>query len=118
MIRQLLLGLLLCGRVWAQPLVPSEQLESWVKQNQPLILDVRSSQEVEELGTLEGAVHIPVDELDTRWSELPSGRPLLVLCQSGKRAERAAHLLQEKGLSVPAIGGLKDYSGPRTFPKK
>ncbi len=43
----------------------------------PLLLDVRTSEELAEHGTLEGFVHIPIDELEGRIGELPSGVPIL-----------------------------------------
>ncbi len=40
-------------------------------------LDVRSAAEIEELGTLEGYVNIPIDELESRLEEVPRDRPIL-----------------------------------------
>lgn len=42
-----------------------------------LLLDVRTSEELAEHGTLEGFVHIPIDELEARIGELPTGVPIL-----------------------------------------
>lgn len=42
-----------------------------------LLLDVRTSEELAEHGTLEGFVHIPIDELEGRIGELPTGVPIL-----------------------------------------
>lgn len=42
-----------------------------------LLLDVRTSEELAEHGTLEGFVHIPIDELEGRIGELPTGVPVL-----------------------------------------
>lgn len=42
-----------------------------------LLLDVRTSEELAEHGTLEGFVHIPIDELEGRIGELPAGVPIL-----------------------------------------
>lgn len=42
-----------------------------------LLLDVRTAEELAEHGTLDGFVHIPVDELEARMGELPSGVPIL-----------------------------------------
>ncbi len=48
-----------------------------VLQDGALLLDVRTAEELAEHGTLEGFVHIPVDELEARMGELPSGVPIL-----------------------------------------
>ncbi len=43
------------------------------------ILDVREPKEIEELGTLEGYVNIPVGEVEKRAGEIPKGKPLVVV---------------------------------------
>ena len=42
-----------------------------------LFLDVREPKEIAELGTIEGYVNIPVDELADRLDELPRDQPIL-----------------------------------------
>lgn len=42
------------------------------------LLDVRRPEELEEIGTIEGYHHIPIDELEARMSEVPKDRPLVV----------------------------------------
>ncbi len=69
------------------------------------VVDVRNASELESL-PLEGAIHIPVDELSERWQELDPDRPTITVCHSGKRAHVAACLLQGKGLaSVANLNG-------------
>ena len=41
------------------------------------LLDVRNPEELEEIGTVEGYVNIPIDELADRLDELPKDRPIL-----------------------------------------
>ena len=45
--------------------------------NGALLLDVRTDEELAEHGTIEGFVHIPIDELEARIGELPAGVPIL-----------------------------------------
>ena len=42
-----------------------------------ILLDVRTDEELAEHGTLDGFVHIPIDELEARIAELPTGVPIL-----------------------------------------
>ena len=42
-----------------------------------LLLDVRTDEELAEHGTIEGFLHIPIDELEARMGELPTGVPVL-----------------------------------------
>ena len=45
--------------------------------NGALLLDVRTDEELAEHGTIDGFVHIPIDELEARIGELPAGVPIL-----------------------------------------
>ncbi|HEY1581162.1 MAG TPA: FAD-dependent oxidoreductase [Terracidiphilus sp.] len=70
--------------------------EDW-KPNDEFLLDVRESDEVEESGLLQKAVHIPLGELRDRLSELPRDRRILVYCQKGQRGYLAACALKGSG---------------------
>jgi glyoxylase-like metal-dependent hydrolase (beta-lactamase superfamily II) len=76
----------------------------------PTVLDVRTPGEWE-AGHIEGAVHIPIAELNQRLTEVPDG-PLAVICGSGYRSAIACSLLLRNGrrdiLDVP--GGWKAYN--------
>ena len=73
------------------------------------MLDVRSPGEFDgELGHLESAHLIPLDTLRERLDEIPKDRPVVAVCQSGKRSARAAEILLKSGYSQVAnvSGGL------------
>jgi rhodanese-related sulfurtransferase len=73
------------------------------------VLDVRSPPEVEgELGRLDGAQLIPLDELRGRVAEVPTGKPVVVVCQTGKRSAMATQILSKAGHTQVAnvAGGL------------
>ncbi len=42
------------------------------------LLDVREPHELEEIGTIEGYVNIPMDQLEARLSEIPKDRPTIL----------------------------------------
>ena len=42
------------------------------------LLDVRTPEELEEHGMIEGAVNIPIDDLEARLAEVPKDRPVAV----------------------------------------
>ena len=42
-----------------------------------VLLDVRTDEELAEHGTIDGFIHIPIDELEARIGELPAGVPIL-----------------------------------------
>ena len=45
--------------------------------NGAVLLDVRTDEELAEHGTIDGHIHIPIDELEARMGELPAGVPVL-----------------------------------------
>lgn len=69
------------------------------------VLDVRSPAEFDgELGHLEGAQLIPLDELHARLSEVRADKPVVVVCQTGRRAGLATVILAKAGL--PGVANL------------
>ena len=83
----------------------------WVARNRRdvNVLDVRAAAELEgELGRLEGAKNIPLDELRARAAEVPTDRPLVVVCQTGKRSALATTILRKAGVARVAnlAGGM------------
>ena len=84
------------------------------------VLDVREPKELEELGMLEGSFNVPVGEVEKRMGKMPKGKPLVVVCASGRRAARAAETLRKNGYEVKALGGLlewKEKNYPLVYPK-
>jgi glyoxylase-like metal-dependent hydrolase (beta-lactamase superfamily II)/rhodanese-related sulfurtransferase len=66
------------------------------------VLDVRRTDEWD-AGHLDGAIHLPLDELEDRLGEVPSDRPVWVHCATGFRASIAASLAERAGLEVVAV---------------
>ena len=62
---------------------------------------------------IEGAINIPVDDLESRISEVSKGdtsKPIVVYCHSGNRAGRAKKILVEHNYSqVTNLGGIDDW---------
>lgn len=81
----------------------------WIAQhrNDVHVLDVRSASEFDgELGHLEGAQLIPLDELRARLPEVPTDKPIVVVCQTGKRSGMASVILNKAGhLRIANVAG-------------
>ena len=60
------------------------------------LLDVREPHE-QTISRIDGAVLIPLGELENRTNELPRDKRILVHCKSGGRSARAVSLLREEG---------------------
>lgn len=77
-----------------------------------VLLDVREALEWQ-MGHAPWAVHAPLSGL-AGGSPLPpeaQGRPLVVICRSGGRSQKAAELLEERGAQVvDVIGGMQEWS--------
>ncbi|MGL4249088.1 MAG: FAD-dependent oxidoreductase [Aeromonas sp.] len=75
-----------------------------------LVVDVRSGPELDKLGRIPGALHIPLDELRGRLHELPKEKELLISCQVGLRGHVACRLLSQHGFKVKNLsGGFKTW---------
>ncbi len=87
------------------------EAEARLKSTQPpLVLDVRTKEEFRQ-GHIEGAVLIPLDELNRRMQEVPSEREILVICRSGARSGSATSQLRAAGYNAFNIsGGLMSWS--------
>lgn len=74
------------------------------------LVDVRTKEE-SELGTIPGAINIPLDELRERMKELPLDRPIYLFCSVGLRGYLASNILRSNGYTDVRnlIGGLKTY---------
>lgn len=74
------------------------------------VLDVREDDEWA-AGRIEGAVHIPLGELERRVSELDQNRPVVTVCRSGGRAGKAAEFLTGAGLNAEVMdGGMAQWA--------
>lgn len=88
-----------------------EILPDWVARHRSelFLLDVRSEGEYAgELGHLENAALIPLDQLRERLDEVPDDRPVITICQSGRRSAMAAQILLKAGVDKAAnlAGGM------------
>jgi len=78
-----------------------------------VLLDVRTMSEFRAYH-IPGAVHIPIDELALRYSELDAGAPTVVVCEHGVRSAIATHFLRHLGFEgcINMRHGMSDWRGP------
>lgn len=83
-----------------------------------VLLDVREKIEWDN-GHIEGAIHIPVNELRSRKAELPLDNEIWVYCQVGVRGHIASRILKALGYKVKNLtGGYKSYIQSKFTPKE
>ena len=79
--------------------------------SQVTLVDVRTPDEYA-LGTIPGAINIPLDNLRERLADIPENRPVYLFCGVGLRGYLASNILKSKGYPDVRnlIGGLKTYN--------
>jgi adenylyltransferase/sulfurtransferase len=65
------------------------------------LLDVRTYLEREQY--IIGGIHIPLHELENRFSEIPVQKDVVVYCKAGVRSKMAIEILERKGLKTSFI---------------
>jgi rhodanese-related sulfurtransferase len=77
--------------------------------SKPVVIDVRKAAEIDESGAVPGALHIPIERLPERVSELPKDKELAFYCGGGGRASRAAQAAWNAGYRSVSFFGLRDW---------
>jgi rhodanese-related sulfurtransferase len=78
-----------------------------LRKNGAIFVDVRSSGEFAS-GNAAGTINIPLQELGSRFGEIPRNSPVVLCCASGTRSGMAKHILKKKGyLDIHNIGNWK-----------
>ncbi|MBR3646340.1 MAG: CoA-disulfide reductase, partial [Lachnospiraceae bacterium] len=86
------------------------EIESKIGDDTITLLDVRTPAEYNR-GHVEASLHIPVDDLRERMSELDKSKPVYVMCQSGLRSYIACRILSQEGYDCYNLsGGYRFYS--------
>ena len=93
----------------------SLEAQAWTMIEQgALLVDVRTQQEYDQ-GALQGALHIPHDQIADRLTELGNdkNRQIVLYCRSGNRAGKAEAILKENGyqniLNAGGYNSLIEY---------
>lgn len=74
-----------------------------------IMLDVRTEREYD-MGHIDGAVHIPLEELRDRLDELDKSKSLYINCRSGQRSYIACRMLSQLGYDCYNLaGGFRLY---------
>ena len=67
------------------------------------VVDVREPEEFSHgLGHIDGALLLPLGDLESRLGELPRDKPIVTVCRSGARSARAAAMLGKAGFAEVA----------------
>ena len=69
--------------------------------NEGVVLTLLDVREIEELAfcAIDGALHIPMQDVPPRIADLPRGQPLVVMCHHGGRSHQVAQFLRGQGFT-------------------
>jgi sulfur-carrier protein adenylyltransferase/sulfurtransferase len=68
------------------------------------VLDVREDFE-RQICHISGSLHIPLAQLETKWTQLSQETPVVIYCKSGGRSRKACELLIQKGFHCQNLEG-------------
>ncbi len=111
----------LIGRLRRGPMMNIENVKQKLDAGEDvLLLDVRSAEDyVGEQGHVKGSVLIPLEELNTRLSEIESflEKTVMTICRTDRRSEKAAQILAKHGFADVHVvkQGMTDWNA-KNFP--
>lgn len=74
----------------------------------PFLVDVRTPEEFAK-GSANGAVNIPLDQIQNRISEFEGKKNIITYCVTGQRSSKAINILKENGITDVTNGiGLEN----------
>jgi rhodanese-related sulfurtransferase len=77
---------------------------------QDVLIDLRTRAELKKRGSIDGAVHIPIDELRSRLDELDRDHHYILYCAVGVRSYLGYRILLQHGFKVKNLsGGYTSY---------
>ncbi len=91
--------------------IDAAQLNEIRNRDDVYVLDVREDWEYQS-GHVPGATLIPLGELSSRLSEVPTDKTVVAVCRSGNRSGQATQILRQAGFDAHnMVGGMNSYAG-------
>lgn len=110
--KQILITIILCLTLCGCSTESEElDLETVMKENDYIIVDVRTKEEYDEAHLVD-AINIPYDEIDKN-TDLDKEKVILVYCKSGNRSGIAYETLEDLGYSVYDLGAFSEIDLPK-----
>ena len=106
----------ICGFVAANILKGDMEIAHWseldaLEKNGAMLIDLRTRFELKHVGKIEGALHIPIDDLRNRLSELDKQNTYIPFCAVGFRGYLGHRILVQNGFKSKNLsGGFVTYT--------
>jgi NADPH-dependent 2,4-dienoyl-CoA reductase/sulfur reductase-like enzyme/rhodanese-related sulfurtransferase len=106
----------ICGFVAANILKGDVEIIHWseleaLQKNGDILIDLRTQFELSHVGKIEGALHIPINELRSRLSELDKNKSYIPFCGIGYRGYVGHRILVQNGFNSRNLsGGFMTYT--------
>jgi rhodanese-related sulfurtransferase len=100
--------------------IDNPTLKAMLAHGSATVLDVRTHEEHAFLGTIPGAVLLPMHEIPARLGELDPQTQWVVVCEHGVRSLNVSHYLEAQGypLIFNPADGMAAWDGERVFDNK
>jgi sulfur dioxygenase len=87
----------------------TEEVKEMMKNESPVLVDVREKEEFASLPPLKNSIHIPLGQLVERAKELVqyNGRPIVFVCRVGARSNSAAAIVNGMNLGLERVYNMK-----------
>jgi NADPH-dependent 2,4-dienoyl-CoA reductase/sulfur reductase-like enzyme/rhodanese-related sulfurtransferase len=76
-----------------------------LQDNDSILIDLRTKQELEKIGTIDNAIHIPIDELRGNLSKLDKTKTYILCCAVGQRAYIGHRIMVQNGFQPRNFSG-------------
>lgn len=100
------------GEIFTLEEITPEDVKDLIDKNEPVVLlDVREPHEVE-VAQIDGAIKIPLGQIQSRLEELDPEADIILFCHHGMRSQAAAELLYDAGIKKVRNmrGGIDGWS--------
>jgi rhodanese-related sulfurtransferase len=106
------LGILLLGLLMSLKHLTPDDLHPLLNDPSVLLIDIRNDHELVS-GILPGALHLPLGNLATAFSQLPQDKKLVFYCRSGVRSVSAGEFALAQGCADVShlAGGILAWAG-------
>ncbi len=96
--------------------ISPEQCAEYIQAGTHYLLDVREPHELQ-IAHIDGAIHIALSQFMAEYSNLPTDKPICVICHHGGRSARATQFLNETGYNAINVAGGIDQWAERLDPQ-